>query len=159
MKVLVVSDSHGRDQRLEEIIEKVKPIDMLIHCGDIEGKEEYIASLVDCPIRMVAGNNDFFCDLKREEEFYIGRYKVLLTHGHYYYVTMSTQRICQEAVERGCDVVLFGHTHRPMVEMQKGVVICNPGSVSYPRQEGRRPSFLILDLDRDGELHYTLNYC
>lgn len=42
MKILVVSDTHGRDTVLREVLKKVKPIDMLIHCGDSEGSEEYI---------------------------------------------------------------------------------------------------------------------
>lgn len=159
MKILVVSDTHGRDAKLEEVLEQVKPIDMLIHCGDVEGSEDYIEALAECPVHIVSGNNDFFSDLEREEVFWIGAHKVFLTHGHYYYVSMSTQNIRQEAQERGCDVVLFGHTHRPLVEEQKGVTVCNPGSLSYPRQEGRRPSFLIMELDKNGDLHYTINYC
>ena len=63
MKILIVSDTHGRDATLRNLLEKVKPIDMLVHCGDVEGSEEYIRSLVDCPVHMVAGNNDFFCEL------------------------------------------------------------------------------------------------
>ena len=159
MKVLVVSDSHGRDGNLEAVLQRVKPIDMLVHCGDIEGSEDYLEVIAECPVHIVAGNNDFFSDLEREEEFYIGNHKVFLTHGHYYYVSMSTQRIRQEAFARGCDVVLFGHTHKPLVEIQKGIAVCNPGSISYPRQEGRKPSFLIIELDRAGELHYIINYC
>lgn len=159
MKILVVSDTHGRDSKLEEVLEKVSSIDLLVHCGDVEGSEDYIRALAECPVYMVAGNNDFFSDLEREEEFFIGEHKVLLTHGHYYYVSMGTQNIRREAESRGCQVVLFGHTHRPMVDIQKGVAVCNPGSLSYPRQEGRKPSFLIIELDRHGELHYTINYC
>ena len=159
MKILVVSDSHGRDGNLEAVLERVKPIDMLIHCGDVEGSEDYLEVIAECPVHIVAGNNDYFSDLNREEEFYIGKHKVLLTHGHYYYVSMNTKRIRQEAEERGCDLVLFGHTHKPLVEQHAAVTVCNPGSISYPRQEGRKPSFLIVEQDRFGELHYTINYC
>lgn len=159
MKILVVSDTHGRDRNLKEVLEKVKPIDMLVHCGDIEGSEAYIEALAECPVHMVSGNNDFFSDLSREEEFAIGNYKVLLTHGHYYYVSMNTQAIRREGRERGFDIVLFGHTHRPLVDVREDITLCNPGSLSYPRQEGRRPSYLIMELDRKGKMHYTINYC
>ncbi|MCI8994595.1 MAG: metallophosphoesterase [Lachnospiraceae bacterium] len=158
MKILVVSDTHGKNRTLEQVLEQVGPVDMLVHCGDIEGSEDYIRSLVSCPVHMVAGNNDFFSDLEREEEFMIGEHRVMLTHGHYYYVFMGAKEIRQEARDRGCDVVLFGHTHKPLVDVQKGVAVCNPGSLSYPRQEGRRPSYLIIELDREGQLHYTINY-
>lgn len=158
MKVLIVSDTHGRDGALREVLEKVKPIDMLVHCGDVEGSEDYIRALADCPTYIVAGNNDFFCDLPREDEFTVGRYRVLLTHGHYYYVSVDTQMLREDAEARGFDIVMFGHTHRPLLEQEAGITVLNPGSLSYPRQEGRKPSYMIMDLDRNGEAHFTLNY-
>lgn len=158
MKVLIVSDTHGRDAVLKRLIEQVKPIDMLIHCGDVEGSEDYIRSLAGCPTHIVAGNNDFFCDLPKEEEFLIGKYRVLLTHGHYYYISMGTQMIREDAAARGFDIVMFGHTHRPCLEQDKGIVVLNPGSLSFPRQEGRKPSYIMMDLDRQGEAHFTINY-
>ena len=36
MKVLIVSDTHKHNENLEEVLKKVKPIDMLVHCGDAE---------------------------------------------------------------------------------------------------------------------------
>lgn len=158
MKILIVSDTHGRDTALKHLLEQVKPIDMLIHCGDVEGSEDYIRSLAQCPVHMVAGNNDFFCDLPKEEEFLIGKYRVLLTHGHYYYISMGAQMIKEDAAARGFDIVMFGHTHRPYLEQDKGIVVLNPGSLSYPRQEGRKPSYMMMELDRDGQAHFTINY-
>ena len=131
--------------------------DMLIHCGDAEGSEDFIRSIAGCPVHMVAGNNDFFSDLKKEEEFYIGDYKVWLTHGHNYYVSMGTEFIREEAKSRGVDIVMFGHTHRPYLEQGK-VTVLNPGSLSYPRQEGRRPSYILMELDAKGQTHYHINY-
>ena len=131
--------------------------DMLIHCGDVEGSEDFIRSIAGCPVHMVAGNNDFFSDLKKEEEFYIGDYKVWLTHGHNYYVSMGTEFIREEAKSRGVDIVMFGHTHRPYLEQGK-VTVLNPGSLSYPRQEGRRPSYILMELDAKGQTHYRINY-
>ena len=39
MRVLLVSDSHGRNQNMEKVIRKVSPVDLLIHLGDLEGSE------------------------------------------------------------------------------------------------------------------------
>ena len=47
MRVLIVSDTHKKHEALEEIIRNVGHIDMMIHLGDSEGCEEYIAGLVD----------------------------------------------------------------------------------------------------------------
>ena len=59
MKVLIVSDTHGHDENLERAVMMETPFDMLVHCGDVEGREIFIEALVDCPCCIVAGNNDF----------------------------------------------------------------------------------------------------
>ena len=69
MKALIVSDTHGSHRNLERVIEKEQPLDLLIHLGDVEGGEDYIEAIADCPVHVVAGNNDFFSELPREEEF------------------------------------------------------------------------------------------
>lgn len=158
MKVLIISDTHRRHENLELILEKVQPVDLLIHLGDAEGCEDYIEALAGCPVEVVAGNNDFFSNLPREKEITIGKYKVLLTHGHYYCVSAGIADIEAEAAARNMDIVMFGHTHRPLLEHAKNVIALNPGSVSYPRQEGRRPSYIIMELDQNGEAHFEIEY-
>ncbi len=97
-------------------------------------------------------------DLPREEEFCIGRYRVWLTHGHNYYVAMGTDTIKREAAARRMDIVMFGHTHRPLIDTEGEVIAINPGSLSYPRQEGRRPSYILMEMDPQEELHFSLRY-
>ncbi len=158
MKILIVSDTHGHEKNLETVIEKTGPVDLFIHLGDIEGHEDYIEALVGCPVHMVSGNNDFFSELPREEELQLGRYRVLITHGHYYGVSVGTSRLKEEAASRNIDIVMYGHTHRPEIDREEEVTVVNPGSLSYPRQWGRKPSYLIMELDKEGEAHYTINY-
>ena len=40
----------------------------------------------------------------------------MITHGHYYYVSAGLEDIKKEARGRGMDIVMFGHTHRPLIE-------------------------------------------
>ena len=158
MKILIVSDTHGHEKNLETVIEKTGPVDLFIHLGDIEGHEDYIEALAGCPVHMVSGNNDFFSELPREEELQLGRYRVLITHGHYYGVSVGTSRLKEEAASRNIDIVMYAHTHRPEIDREEEVTVVNPGSLSYPRQWGRKPSYLIMELDKEGEAHYTINY-
>ena len=158
MKILIVSDTHRKNDNYIKVLEKVAPVDMVIHCGDIEGSEYLIAESAGCPVQMVVGNNDFFSDLPREKEFTIGKYKVWLTHGHNYYVSMNNEIIKQKEKMRGMDIVMYGHTHRPVIDIDKDVIAVNPGSLTYPRQDGRSPSFIVMDLDKNGEAHFTINY-
>lgn len=158
MKILVVSDTHGRDRELEKAVETEAPFDRLIHCGDVEGREIFIEALADCPCCIVAGNNDFFCDLEREQEITIAGKRALVTHGHYYGVSMDLSGIADEARARGCEIVFFGHTHKPVVTEKDGVLIINPGSLAYPRQAGRKPSYGVLNTDIKGNISAEIKY-
>ena len=161
MRILIVSDTHRKNGNLTQALDKIGSVDMLIHCGDVEGSEDFIRTIAGCPVHMVAGNNDFFSDLPKEEEFAIGKYRVWLTHGHNYYVSMGNEFIKEEAMARGIDIVMFGHTQKPVVDTGRtplDVTALNPGSLSYPRQDGRRPSFILMELDGEGQAHYHLNY-
>lgn len=158
MRILIVSDTHGRHGGLDRALEEAGSIDMFIHLGDVEGGEEYINAVVDCEKHLVRGNNDFFSDLPGEEEFYIGEHKVFITHGHQYYVSLDTEYIREEGESRGTDIVMFGHTHRPYLEQDGGMTVLNPGSLSFPRQEGRRGSYMIMELGDDGQVSYEQKY-
>ena len=158
MRVLIVSDTHRQNNNYLKVLERVKPIDMVVHCGDAEGSEYLICEGAGCPVEIVLGNNDFFSNLPREREFQIGNYRVWLTHGHNYYVSMGNEEIKREAVARGVDIVMYGHTHKPVVDLEGEVIAINPGSLTYPRQEGRRPSYIMMDIDREGQAHFTINY-
>lgn len=158
MKILIISDTHGKNDAYLELIEQESPLDMVIHCGDIEGSEYLMAEAAGCPIQMVTGNNDFFSDLPAEKEFQIGKYKIWLTHGHTYYVSMNNEYIKREAKARGVDIVMYGHTHRPVLDVEADLITLNPGSLTYPRQEGRKPSYILMEVDESGEAHFALKY-
>lgn len=147
MKILLVSDTHGRDEHLEEVLELEKP-DFLCHMGDVEGSEDYIRVIAECPLAMVAGNNDFWTDLNPEVIFELQGFRIFMTHGHYYYAHSGNEQLKSAGRRNGADIVLFGHTHRPMLEFDKDIIVANPGSLTYPRQEKRRPSYMVLYLEK-----------
>ena len=158
MRVLIVSDTHGHEENLERILTEKGPFQHLIHLGDVEGQEDYIEVIAGCPVHIVAGNNDFFSDLPREEDFWIKNYHIFITHGHYYGVSVGTDRLCEKAAFRNAKVAMYGHTHRPEIEEKNGITILNPGSLSYPRQIGRKPSYIIMEIDGAGKAKYTIYY-
>ncbi|MGB4658373.1 MAG: metallophosphoesterase [Mobilitalea sp.] len=158
MKILIISDTHGKDYYLQKTLEKVAPIDLLIHLGDIEGREEYIKSIVHCPTEMISGNNDYMNKLPKEKIIQIGRYKVMLTHGHRYGVNYNTNNILEAAKRNNVDIIMYGHTHMPLIHLNDGIWTVNPGSLALPRQHNRTPSYIIMDIDAQGEAHFTLNY-
>ena len=155
MKILIVSDTHRKNDNYFKLVERVHP-DMVIHCGDSEGSEYALSQAAGCPVQIVMGNNDFFCDLPRELDFTVEGLRIWVTHGHNYYVSMNLETIKNEARHRGVDVVMFGHTHRPYLEEADDLVVLNPGSLSYPRQEGRRATYAMMEIDKQGKVHYWL---
>lgn len=158
MRILIISDTHGRHGNLDKVLEQEKDIDMLLHLGDVEQGEDYIETVAGCPVYLIAGNNDYFSYLPSEREICIGKYKVFMTHGHGYYVSMDTKSLRRAAQIRGVDIVMFGHTHRPYIDTSGDLVVINPGSLSYPRQEGRCATYVIMDIDCDGNAHFKLKY-
>ena len=58
---------------------------------------------------------------------------------------------------RGKDIVMFGHTHRPLIDIHEDITLINPGSISYPRQEGKKPTYITMEIDENGEALFTLH--
>ena len=160
MRILIISDTHRYHEPLEGILKNDGPFDLLIHCGDLEGEEDQIERLTGptCACVMVPGNNDFFCTLPRERVLQIAGLKIWITHGHNYYVSMDPSILKSEAYDRGMNIVMFGHTHKPLVDLSGPVIAVNPGSLTYPRQNGRRPSYIIMEVEEGSAPSFEIRY-
>lgn len=158
MKVLIVSDTHGRHGNLEAAIEKEKPFDRMIHLGDIERGEDYIRAIVDCEVDMVCGNNDFYVKLPYDKEVEIEGTKLFLTHGHTHFIYSGLERLVKEAKKRGADVVMYGHLHEPELMEMDELTVLSPGSIAYPRQEGRKPSYAIMNVEKGKKAEFEICY-
>ena len=161
MKVLIVSDTHGAHGYLDKALEQVGAIDVFIHLGDVANGFEYMDAVIDCEKYILAGNNDFFSDLPRELEFRIGSKKVFITHGHRYlqgWGVENTEKIRNAGRSRGVDIVMFGHAHMPFLEILPDITVLNPGSISYPRQKGKKSSFILMEIDSNEDVKYSIYY-
>lgn len=158
MRILIVSDTHGKDSNFEKVLLQTDPVDMIFHLGDLEGSESYIEDICPCPVHMVSGNNDFFTSLPMEKIVEVEGYRIFMTHGHRYGVAYDIGRIKEAAAAHKCDMVFFGHTHRPLVDRDSDMIVVNPGSLTYPRQENHRPSYILMETDEMGDFQFTVNY-
>ena len=148
MKVMIISDTHSHEENLEKILQEEGMPDHLIHLGDSEKGEH-----------MVAGNCDFFSNLPKTQIIEIDGQRILITHGHYYYVSVGTRDLVEEAKVNHCTIAMFGHTHKPFVDQSDPeLTVLNPGSLSFPRQEGRRPSYITMDLEENKAPVYEIHY-
>lgn len=147
MKILVFSDSHGDYDNLEKAVLANSDVDMIIHLGD--GEREYLR-LQDrfggYSYRFVRGNNDFHCDCVLKQYVELGSgHKALICHGHYFYVRSGVEWLIDDAKQNGCDIVMFGHTHKNRYEVFDGIHLVNPGSTSLPRG-GDLPSYALVEV-------------
>ncbi|MBB5183610.1 YfcE family phosphodiesterase [Catenisphaera adipataccumulans] len=141
MKIIVASDSHGRNDILDRIQEQNPDADLYLHCGDLE----------DDPIRypmwtFVQGNNDFFGTFARQRVIPVLGHKILLIHSDRCSYFHREAHLSRMAKMESCDIVCYGHTHVSHIEVLDQVFLLNPGSVAWPR-DGRAPSYAVLDLD------------
>lgn len=158
MRILIVSDTHRHNENYFRALERVGQVHMVIHCGDAEGSEYILQEAAGVPLHIVMGNNDFFSDLPRELELEAAGKKILVTHGHYYCVSTGYELLRDEGKARDFDIIMFGHTHKPVIDRSGGITILNPGSLTYPRQEGKRPSYIVMEIEEGGAVHFSLEY-
>ena len=119
MKILILSDNHYKD--LNDI--NYNNYDYVVHAGD------YGNSLIDLELNnviFVRGNCDSSGPI--DENFEINGKKFYLTHGHYYDVKNGYERLILRGTLKNVNFVIFGHTHRPDLVLQEGIVYINPGS-------------------------------
>ena len=159
MKYLVVSDTHGSIGKVLEIYRAAGGADTfggIIHLGDYARDAENIEEELGCDVIGVLGN----CD----GDYGSGDFKVLdtdagrilLTHGHSQRVKMTYMNLVYRAQELDCVAALFGHTHIPTYEEEGGIILLNPGSLTYPG-DGSNGSYAILDIEGD-EINASILY-
>ena len=120
--------------------------DVLLHTGDFEGSEMVYRELSGTPFYYVAGNNDFFTEAPFERVIELASCRIYMTHGHRYNVFETNEGVLREASRRHAQIAVYGHSHYPVAEVKRGILLLNPGSLAWPRQEGRRPSYIVLEL-------------
>jgi putative phosphoesterase len=147
MKIVVVSDTHGNNKYiLEKLLEMEKP-DMLFHLGDYVEDGEKISSALGIETIIVKGNGDYFNTKYKEDELInIKNKKIFLTHGHKHNVENGITNLYYKGLELEADLVLFGHTHRPIIEIEKNIIIMNPGSASIPRSPDKIKTFGLVNI-------------
>ena len=149
---LVVSDSHGNAEALEEALKR-PGLDAVIFLGDGLTEAEYFAQGDNTRAWMaVKGNGDFRDEflgapIKKTEGITLGNKKIVFTHGDKYGVKYGTQFLYNLALDAGADIVLYGHTHFACEEYRDGVYLFNPGTVGGMGGRPRTAGILTIDGD------------
>jgi putative phosphoesterase len=167
MRIGVISDTHGLLRA--EAMEALQGSDLIVHAGDVGGREILEALSEIAPVHAVRGNTDH------------GEVAAALPHNAVLdipleqgdstdppsgettliYVVHILEEMDLDPAAAGIGVVIYGHTHRPAVERKGAVLYLNPGSagprrfnlpvtvarLGFPDGTRTRPEVELVDLD------------
>jgi len=139
----LLSDTHvpQRTNTLSTVVIddfKKRNVDYVFHMGDFTSFEVY-QKLIDTfgkdNVVAVRGNMDFDSNLKQtlpeKLEFEIYSFKVLMLHGMGGPNIIIKRLIKKlDLLNSDYDIVIFGHTHRPVNEKRNGILFFNPGTTT-----------------------------
>ena len=131
MKILIMSDSHGRRDLVLKCIEQ--------HPDNVKG------------------NCDYGSDVPAELLVTLQGTEILLTHGHAHGINYGINALLAYSRKIGAKIALFGHTHVPYNQYHDGIYMLNPGSIAFPR-DCSRPSYGLIDITPKGIITNTANF-
>lgn len=131
MLIAVISDSHGNKTSISKIKKKISNAEVLLFLGDGENDLKEITEDFTGEVYAVRGNCDFEGKYPEERIIEIRGKKIFMCHGHRYGVKYGYNSIYYRGKEVGADIVLFGHSHLPIIEECDGLTLMNPGSISH----------------------------
>lgn len=151
MRVVVISDSHGRGSVVDRILRREKTADAVVFLGDVTSDiEDFTYEYTDKHFFIVSGNCDRFSQYPYSTVADIGGIKLFITHGHTLGVKGGIGTLQKAAKQSGCQIALYGHTHIPNIKYEDGLYIVNPGSCARSRDGGN--SYAVIDIRDNGIL-------
>lgn len=137
----LISDTHGLVRG--EVHEALAGVELILHAGDVGGKEILDELELIAPVRAVFGNTDppDHPDLAEEISIALGGVRIHVSHGHE--VGSPTPAKLSERYD--ADILVYGHTHRQLVTRIGERLVINPGAAG-PRRFNLRPSVARLTI-------------
>ncbi|MES2899957.1 MAG: metallophosphoesterase family protein [Pseudomonadota bacterium] len=126
VRIGLISDTHGLMR--PEALRQLAGSDFIVHGGDIGGQEILDQLGAIAPVTAVRGNNDYAPWAGKVPEcatLQIGAIAIYAIH--------DIGLLPSDIAGSGIGVVVYGHSHRPLIEERAGVLYLNPGSAG-PRR-------------------------
>ncbi|TJY43918.1 metallophosphoesterase [Cohnella pontilimi] len=153
MKIVVVSDTHiprmAKSLPARLVRELESNTDLILHAGDWTSEQVYDQLVRYAPVEGVAGNNDGEALLMRfglRKKIVSGGIRIGLVHGHGPNPRLTAEHRAAAAFDQGeVDIIVFGHSHIPVLKRLDGMLLFNPGSPTDKRRQ-KQYSFGILSI-------------
>jgi putative phosphoesterase len=131
MRVGIISDTHGLLR--PEVFERFAGVDHILHAGDVGPAELLIELEAIAPVTAVWGNTDGWDVRERVPEVAqveLEGVRVVVIHGQQF---GSPTPAAVAGAHPGAGLVVFGHSHKPLIERVGGTLAVNPGSAGARR--------------------------
>ena len=152
MTFVVLSDTHGRADRVASVLSRNTQRDAVLFLGDCLRDVMDVSDAIS-----VKGNCDgLLFGGESEQMLCFDGVRILMMHGHTHSVKSGTDRAVLYALSKGADVLLYGHTHLPEEKYypagsnisgtltDKPIYVFNPGCLGAPNDT--HPSFGLLQI-------------
>lgn len=137
----LISDTHGLVR--PDVHTALAGVEVILHAGDVGGDEILDELALIAPVQAVYGNTDSPADprLSASIRYAVDGITIHVSHGH----EIGAPRP-EKLIERyDADVIVYGHTHRPLIVRAAGRLVVNPGAAG-PRRFDIKPSVARLTI-------------
>ena len=142
MVIGLISDTHSLVR--PAVFEALDGVAMLLHAGDVGGASVLAELGAIAPIRAVYGNTDGVDDphLGASIDLTIEGKSIHVSHGHEVGAPTPGRLLARYSA----DILVYGHTHKPLIERSGTRLVINPGAAG-PRRFNLKPSVARLTIE------------
>jgi putative phosphoesterase len=153
-RIGLVADTHLVTPRPipASLVEGLRDCDLIFHAGDLVRPWVLDRFAQIAPVYAVYGNNDetvpaLMRELPFERYFRCGSFRIGLIHGHHHarVARVTAREYVFDRMRGVVDWVVYGHSHRPMVEERDELWMANPGSPTQPRW-APKPTYGVMEV-------------
>ena len=148
MNICVISDTHGNIGYLEKLNTIISgKIEILIHLGD---ESSDVNGIINPGIKTITVPGIYEHHYRNKNTARriietINNIKFLLTHTPYQTNSDLPGELTPEQLSTTVNIVLFGHTHTPTIEIKNKILWINPGHIKSEYDRGNPASYCIIN--------------
>jgi len=137
----LISDTHSMIRA--EALAALHGVELILHAGDV-GRQSVLRELEGiAPVHAVFGNTDDpVMGLPQRVNLTLDGLKIHMSHGH----ELGSPAPDNLVHRYSADVIVYGHTHKPMIQRRGPTLIVNPGAAG-PRRFNLLPSVGLLRIE------------
>jgi uncharacterized protein len=144
MVIGLISDTHSLVR--PEVFQALKDVELILHAGDVGGRSVLDELRAIAPVRAVFGNTDPPGDphLEAAIDLTVDGLSIHVSHGH----ELGSPTAARLIERYSADVIVYGHTHKALVQRVRSRLVINPGAAG-PKRFNLKPSVARLAVASD----------